>query len=235
MAKVYAWYPCISFVLLFNPSLDECLCIGHISRQLLMLRGLRRCIKYSFAYVSVFRDGIYVPWKTFWHACDMLHSLLINESWPIVFIELVIMVYQNMFLCRRKQHIQKSFGTGASQSYGYQERWSSWTNGRIICPWYQASALHLCCCILFEMDEQKKLVYNKVQNQPIGIDVLRTTIQNDYKNDMNDVDIPDQLCKMYCFNRWLRNRKWWWAICMWVLGVIFTNVYVAYVSTNTLI
>ena len=81
-----------------------------------MSSGLCRCIKYSFAYVSVFRDGIYVPWKTFWHACDMLHLLLINESWPMVFIELVIMVYQNMFLCRRKQHIQKRFWHGGKSN-----------------------------------------------------------------------------------------------------------------------
>ena len=82
--------------------------------------------------------------------------------------------------------------------------------------------------------KKKKLVYDKVQNEIRDIEFLRTNIQNDYNNGMNDVDISDQLRKIYCFNRWLRNRKWWWAIFMWALGVILVNAYVAYVSANTL-
>jgi len=83
--------------------------------------------------------------------------------------------------------------------------------------------------------KMKKQVYDKGTNQMIEIEFLRTNIQNEYNNGMNDVDISDQLRKVYCFNRWLRNRKWWWAIFMWALGVILVNAYVAYVSANTLI
>ena len=79
----------------------------------------------------------------------------------------------------------------------------------------------------------KKKFYNKVTNQMIEIEFLRTNMQNEYNNWMNDVAISNQLQKVYCFNQWLRNRKWWLAIFMWALGVILVNAYVAYIATNT--
>ena len=29
-------------------------------------------------------------------------------------------------------------------------------------------------------------------------------------------------------DHWLRNRKWWWSIVFWAIGVILTNSYVLY-------
>ena len=70
----------------------------------------------------------------------------------------------------------------------------------------------------------KPQLSDKVTYQCIGIEFLRTNIQNKYNNGMNDVDVSDQLRKVYFFNRWLRKRKWWWAIFMWVLGVILQYI-----------
>ena len=52
---------------------------------------------------------------------------------------------------------------------------------------------------------------------------------------MNNVDQADQLRKVYCFNRWMRNKKWWWAIFLWALSVMLVNAYVAYIASNVLI
>ena len=79
-----------------------------------------------------------------------------------------------------------------------------------------------------------KKVYDSSTNQMQKIEFLRTTLQDDYNYGMNDVDISDQLRKIYCFNRWLRNRKWWWALFLWGLGVVMVNAYVAYVAANVL-
>ena len=49
-----------------------------------------------------------------------------------------------------------------------------------------------------------------------------------YNHEMGNVDIADQLRVFYRMDHWLRNRKWWWAILFWALGVILTNSYVLY-------
>ena len=53
-----------------------------------------------------------------------------------------------------------------------------------------------------------------------------------YNHSMGHVDLSDQLRDQYCMNYWIRNRKWWWSIVMWGLGVKITNAYVMYKTLN---
>ena len=59
---------------------------------------------------------------------------------------------------------------------------------------------------------------------------LRLNHIDDYNNGMGHVDVSDQLRNHYRFDRWLRQRKWWWSIMFWAIGVILVNAYVVYVS-----
>ena len=45
---------------------------------------------------------------------------------------------------------------------------------------------------------------------------------------MGHVDVSDQLRGSYRIDRWVRNRKWWWSMFFWGIGVLLTNAYVVY-------
>ena len=52
-------------------------------------------------------------------------------------------------------------------------------------------------------------------------------IVNDYNEWMNSVDSADQLrLQYYPAPKWFRNRKWWWSIFLWNLGLCCTNAYI---------
>jgi len=53
-----------------------------------------------------------------------------------------------------------------------------------------------------------------------------------YNSEMGDVDLADQLRGSYRVDHWIRNRKWWWSLLFWGLGVILTNAYIIYVAAN---
>ena len=42
--------------------------------------------------------------------------------------------------------------------------------------------------------------------------------------------IADQLRGVYRLDRFVRNKKWWWSILFWYLGVLLTNAYKLYLS-----
>ena len=59
---------------------------------------------------------------------------------------------------------------------------------------------------------------------------LRLNQIDTYNYGMGSVDIADQL-RVFCRpDHWIRNRKWWWSILFWALGVILTNSYVLYIK-----
>ena len=47
---------------------------------------------------------------------------------------------------------------------------------------------------------------------------------------MGGVDIADQLRGVYRIDRFVRNRKWWWSLLFWGIGVLLTNAYKLYIS-----
>ena len=57
---------------------------------------------------------------------------------------------------------------------------------------------------------------------------LHLNINNSYNHGMGGVDIADQLRDYYGFDHWSRQRKWWWSIFLWAMGVLLVNAYVLY-------
>ena len=51
---------------------------------------------------------------------------------------------------------------------------------------------------------------------------------NIYNDNMGEVDVGDQLRLMYRFDYWLLNRKWWWSVWFWNMGMLITNSYILY-------
>jgi hypothetical protein len=57
---------------------------------------------------------------------------------------------------------------------------------------------------------------------------LWLNVIEDYNNNMNLMDIADQLRGSYRPDRWMRQRKWWWAFFIWAIGVAGVNAYKIY-------
>ena len=63
---------------------------------------------------------------------------------------------------------------------------------------------------------------------------LRMNNIHKYNTEMGGVDLADQLRGNYRLDKCVRNRKWWWPILFWGIGVLLTNAYIVYVYTNVL-
>ncbi len=57
---------------------------------------------------------------------------------------------------------------------------------------------------------------------------LCLNVIEEYNMIMNATDIADQLRGNYQPDRWIRQRKWWWSIFIWAIGVASVNAYHIY-------
>jgi flagellar biosynthesis/type III secretory pathway M-ring protein FliF/YscJ len=78
------------------------------------------------------------------------------------------------------------------------------------------------------MDTITKKVFSKETGKKEENNFLRLNIITDHNFKMHDVDQADQLQNQYRFDHWMRQRKWWWSIFFWGVGVILVNSYVCY-------
>jgi hypothetical protein len=74
----------------------------------------------------------------------------------------------------------------------------------------------------------KKKVWSEEAHQKAFVKFLRLNVIDEYNNNMNSTDIADQLRGVYRPDHWMRNRKWWWAIWIWGIGVAGVNAYKIY-------
>jgi hypothetical protein len=83
---------------------------------------------------------------------------------------------------------------------------------------------------MIEWITKSRKMWNQAVQALVSVEFLRLNINNDYNREMNDVDISDHLRTIYEFDHWLRNKKWWWAIFLYAMGVLLTNAYLVYCS-----
>ena len=77
---------------------------------------------------------------------------------------------------------------------------------------------------------KKRKVWLAVHREIREIGFLRLNFIDNYNNNMNSTDIADQLRGSYRPDRWMRQRKWWWAFFIWGVGVAAVNAFKMYDS-----
>jgi hypothetical protein len=71
-------------------------------------------------------------------------------------------------------------------------------------------------------------VWDTATQQRAIMKYLCLNVIEDYNHHMNSTDIADQLRGSYWPDRWMRQRKWWWAFFIWGIGVAGVNAYKIY-------
>jgi hypothetical protein len=80
------------------------------------------------------------------------------------------------------------------------------------------------------MLDKTRLVWDPAQRKRVMITYKRLNIVDDYNFGMNSVDLADKARMLYRPDTYLRFKKWWWSIFMWVIGTAATNAYVLYAA-----
>ena len=99
---------------------------------------------------------------------------------------------------------------------------------------YDAKPVHYLSMVSDELKwmEVNKSVYNVDSGEVEVLKFLRMSNINKYNKEMGNVDLADQLRGTYRLDKSVRNRKWWWSIMFWSIGVCLTNAYIMYVKVN---
>ena len=77
-------------------------------------------------------------------------------------------------------------------------------------------------------DVKERLVWSTAIQKKAIMKYLRLNIIEEYNSHMNSTDVADQLQGNYRPDRWMRQRKWWWAFFIWSIGVAGVNAYRIY-------
>ena len=95
---------------------------------------------------------------------------------------------------------------------------------------YDTKPVHMLSTVseCVEWTVMRKKVWSEKEKRKAFVEFLRLNMIDDYNHHMNSVDIADQLRGVYRPDHWMRNRKWWWAIWLWGLGVARANAYKIY-------
>jgi hypothetical protein len=102
----------------------------------------------------------------------------------------------------------------------------------ICCSVYDTKPVHIMSTVAecVEWDEKSRRVWSSELSSHVQMKYLRLNLIDIYNFHMNSVDMADQLRNHYRFNHWFRNRKWWWSIFLWAVGVAATNAFIVYDS-----
>ena len=95
---------------------------------------------------------------------------------------------------------------------------------------YDAKPVHYLSMVSNELKWMvvKKDCYNVDSGEVEVLEFLRLKHIDKYNQEMGNVDLADQLRGTYRLDKSIRNRKWWWSIFFWSIGVMLTNAYVMY-------
>jgi hypothetical protein len=95
---------------------------------------------------------------------------------------------------------------------------------------YDSKPVHYMSMVSSELKwvMKEKPVYNVDTGETEKMQFLRMNNINEYNDTMGNVDLADQLRGSYRLDHWVRNRKWWWSLFFWGIGVLLTNSYIVY-------
>ena len=95
---------------------------------------------------------------------------------------------------------------------------------------YDSKPVHFLsmACADLKWKTQEKDVYNVETGLVESMKFLRMNNNITYNKEMGNVDVADQLRGNYRLDIGVHNRKWWWSMWFWALGVMLVNAYIVY-------
>ena len=88
------------------------------------------------------------------------------------------------------------------------------------------STIHTTAALL----DKTRQVWDATTKKRVPLTYKRLNIVDDYNHGMNSVDLADKARMLYRPDTYLRFKKWWWSIFVWVIGTAATNAYVLYAA-----